>query len=385
MNRAIGALKLAEKGAEEAAKLQFHSRPRPSFSVRAATPKDLKWMEEQQFASRKEITTETMIEEILRLIKTYGLDEFTPMIQTIQLQYKNIQDQISLYKEQLHRYEGDGRQAVIAQKRAKVMQSFKVRLGEEHNEQEEESMIQSEIHSYEQTIATYIRKQLATLRQEQESLERELASVQSVLSRYEDLQKQNQRLVDAIASEKDKLNALREERRRTLDNVLTDDECAMSTRLRIRATELEKKRAELDASERDEAALMVEMEGLLKGKDTSLSLNSSLQSEDVETHIKRLEKRHLLMRHVCEEYVTEGKECGNSVAIAMEILFRNGGDMLLSDLKNEMKKVIQGNPSAVLSTIYSLVGNQIIRIDRSTKEQRVICLVSSVCGISVEL
>lgn len=123
MNRAIGALKLAEKGAEEAAKLQFHSRPRPSFSVREATPKDLKWMEEQQFASswrmrdlnsrRKEVTTETMIEEILRLIKTYGLDEFTPMvipvgrgdakIQTIQLQYKNIQDQISLYKEQLHR------------------------------------------------------------------------------------------------------------------------------------------------------------------------------------------------------------------------------------------------------------------------------------------
>ena len=141
-----------------------------------------------------------------------------------------------------------------------------------------------------------VRKQLATLRQEQESLERELASVQSVLSRYEDLQKQNQRLVNAIASEKDKLNALREERRRTLDNVLTDDECAMSTRLRIRATELEKKRAELDASERDEAALMVELEGLLKGKDTSLSLNSSLQSEDVETQIKRLEKRHLLMR-----------------------------------------------------------------------------------------
>lgn len=141
-----------------------------------------------------------------------------------------------------------------------------------------------------------VRKQLATLQQEQESLERELASVQSVLSRYEDLQKQNQRLVDAIASEKDKLNALREERRRTLDNVLTDDECAMSTRLRIRATELEKKRVELDASERDEAALMVELEGLLKGKDTSLSLNSSLQSEDVETQIKRLEKRHLLMR-----------------------------------------------------------------------------------------
>lgn len=64
-------------------------------------------------------------------------------------------------------------------------------------------------------------------------------------------------------------------------------------------------------------------------------------------------------RHVCEEYVTEGKERDSNVAIAMEvgerrrsevqILFRNGGDMLLSDLKSEMKKVIVGNPSAVLS------------------------------------
>ena len=24
-------------------------------------------------------------------------------------------------------------------------------------------------------------------------------------------------------------------------------------------------------------------------------------------------------RHLCEEYVTEGKECGNNVAIAMEV------------------------------------------------------------------
>ena len=65
--------------------------------------------------------------------------------------------------------------------------------------------------------------------------------------------------------------------------------------------------------------------------------------------------------------------------------------MLLSDLKNEMKKVIQGNPSAVLSVVLTWICERrpsilsIIRIDRSTKEQRVICLVSSVCGISVEL
>lgn len=63
-----------------------------------------------------------------------------------------------------------------------------------------------------------------------------------------------------------------------------------------RATELERKRLELDASERDEAALMVELEGLLKGKDNSLSFNSSFHNEDVENQIKQLERRHLLLR-----------------------------------------------------------------------------------------
>lgn len=70
----------------------------------------------------------------------------------------------------------------------------------------------------------------------------------------------------------------------------------MSIEVMRRATELEKKRVELDASERDEAALMVELEGLLKGKDNSLSLNSSLQDEDVQNQIKQLERRQLLLR-----------------------------------------------------------------------------------------
>ena len=52
--------------------------------------------------------------------------------------------------------------------------------------------------------------------------------------------------------------------------------------MRNRATELEKKRVELDASEREEAELLVELEGLLKGKDSSLSLSSTLHAEEIE-------------------------------------------------------------------------------------------------------
>ena len=66
--------------------------------------------------------------------------------------------------------------------------------------------------------------------------------------------------------------------------------------MRNRATELEKKRVELDASEREEAELLVELEGLLKGKDSSLSLSSTLHTEEIEGQVARLEKRHLLLR-----------------------------------------------------------------------------------------
>lgn len=62
---------------------------------------------------RKEHTVETIVEEMTRLVKVYALDEFLPMVNTrarsdvqiqmIQLQYKNIQDQIALYREQLRR------------------------------------------------------------------------------------------------------------------------------------------------------------------------------------------------------------------------------------------------------------------------------------------
>ena len=65
---------------------------------------------------------------------------------------------------------------------------------------------------------------MATLQQEEASLQREYESVHNVLDRYEELQKQNQRLVESIEKEKETLAALREERRRTLDNLLTSEE-----------------------------------------------------------------------------------------------------------------------------------------------------------------
>lgn len=65
---------------------------------------------------------------------------------------------------------------------------------------------------------------MATLQHEEASLQREYESVHSVLDRYEELQKQNQRLMESLEKEKGTLAVLREERRRTLDNLLTSEE-----------------------------------------------------------------------------------------------------------------------------------------------------------------
>lgn len=119
----------------------------------------------------------------------------------------------------------------------------------------------------------------------------------------------------------------------------------------LRAAELDRKREELDKSEREEAALMVELENLLKEGESSLSLSSNVKNETAQltATIANYDRRHQILRHLCEEFVAEARKGGSEVGIAMDILLRHGGEMLLSDLKNEMKKEISGNPSLVLS------------------------------------
>ena len=49
MENTLLSLQAAEKVAGELSKLDFHSQPVPSFHVREATPKDIKWIEEQRY------------------------------------------------------------------------------------------------------------------------------------------------------------------------------------------------------------------------------------------------------------------------------------------------------------------------------------------------
>ena len=88
---------------------------------------------------------------------------------------------------------------------------------------------------------------------------------------------------------------------------------------------------------------MVELENLLKEGESSLSLSSNVKNETAQltATIANYDRRHQILRHLCEEFVAEARKGGSEVGIAME--------MLLSDLKNEMKKEISGNPSLVLS------------------------------------
>lgn len=96
---------------------------------------------------------------------------------------------------------------------------------------------------------------------------------------------------------------------------------------------------------------MVELENLLKEGESSLSLSSNVKNETAQltATISNYDRRHQILRHLCEEFVAEARKDGSEFGIAMDILLRHGGEMLLSDLKNEMKKEISGNPSLVLS------------------------------------
>ena len=75
MESALSELLLAEHAAEEMANLQFHHQGTVSYSVRSATPKDMKWIEERRYTryslSMYEYIVERLNEQFPRFWKRF--------------------------------------------------------------------------------------------------------------------------------------------------------------------------------------------------------------------------------------------------------------------------------------------------------------------------
>lgn len=166
---------------------------------------------------------------------------------------------------------------VTSEKKQSILNSYNVIIVELVKKQEEEKILEREIHSYEQTISTYTAKvnmhgqnknQYNTLKEEESTIQQELESVEGVVTHYKALQEQNARLIEEIETRKNAVAKIREARRRTIDNLLSEEEYERKRRVMHRAKELEAQRKALDASEREEAALMVEVR--MKKRDNGL-------------------------------------------------------------------------------------------------------------------
>ena len=66
MEAALLSLSSTEKATEEMAKLVFHSQPHPSYTIRTATEKDLKWIEEKKY------TVQEVGREVVKVEKRSG-------------------------------------------------------------------------------------------------------------------------------------------------------------------------------------------------------------------------------------------------------------------------------------------------------------------------
>lgn len=94
-------------------------------------------------------------------------------------------------------------------------------------------MIRAEIASFQQSIGTY-RSKIDALVQEETKLTEELKSMENVITQYEELMKQNQKLQEAVDKETAELEELTRQRRRTYDNLLTPEEYVFGMMLRLR-------------------------------------------------------------------------------------------------------------------------------------------------------
>lgn len=122
---------------------------------------------------------------------------------------------------------------ITSEKKQAVLNSYKVIDMEFCKKQEEEQILEREIHSYEQTISAYTNKvnkmksnkiQYNTLKEEEMTIQQELESVEGVITHYKTLQEQNAQLIKEIEKEKRIIETIKEERRRTIDNLLNEEE-----------------------------------------------------------------------------------------------------------------------------------------------------------------
>ena len=122
---------------------------------------------------------------------------------------------------------------IASEKKQAVLNSYKVMDMEFCKKQEEEQILEREIHSYEQTISAYTNKvnkmksnkiQYNTLKEEEMTIQQELESVEGVITHYKTLQEQNAQLIKEIEKEKRIIETIKEERRRTIDNLLNEEE-----------------------------------------------------------------------------------------------------------------------------------------------------------------
>lgn len=153
--------------------------------------------------------------------------------------------------------------------------------------------------------------------------------MQSVIRQYQELQEHNTQLESMIAEERRELDRLQ---KLAADELLEDEE-----------NELSIKRRELDQSEQEEAALLVELESLLKGMESSLSLSVSThggESWDLEQLDKKINQRQEILHRLCECFVREGKVGANEAACAIDIILSHHNSVSLNTLKNELRSVI---------------------------------------------
>ena len=174
--------------------------------------------------------------------------------------------------------------------------------------------------------------------------------MQSVVLQYRELQEHNTKLESLITEERAELDRLQKS---AADGLLEGEE-----------NELSIKRRELDQSEQEEAALLVELESLLKGMESSLSLSVSThggESLDLEQTEKKIDHRQEILHHLCECYVREGKAGVNEAACALDIILRHDNSVSLSTLKSEMRSVISDKgkvlPVGFLSFLLFFVDN----------------------------
>ncbi|KAK8802048.1 hypothetical protein WA158_006443 [Blastocystis sp. Blastoise] len=373
MNNILSVLNDINAIADKVSNISLNLSKNITYEVREASLNEAESL--KPFSNKKIIPQQRKMEEIFEemqdVINQYSLYDHMQKVEALKAQYMGLETTIKTLKNKINDYTGSNRSLTIESRYKGFDNDFK----------HEVDGLEAEVNSITESLIN-LQTKLDTLTCQNHDLDIAISQVDDLSKQCDQERQENIDLQIEIENNREKLSQINDKvhQFRTLyAQAIVNDTNQSSEIHGAYIQSLEEKQSLLKEIESIKEKIQVREEVQTKMRETHPAIQGAysvlkentkcLHSMDGQQ--KELYKKETAIKTLCAHFLNESS---SPTSLALKLIHENGGSMPLSDLKANLLQQL-GDSSKILSTIYTLVGQSLLKIDRSHGENIVISLI----------